>query len=487
MSGPKAARRPMKLGLQISLGFGVFILIITVLLWTFQIALLGPFYRSIKTAEVKKTADTVLRNLEKDTMEMDALVRDLSLDTGVNIVVSDELGGLHGNFFYSHKESPLYTALNHSGNYRRAFLSELFSRVNLTGGELLEPYGGETIFYSRVARTPSGEPRLVLLESEITPVDSTVETLQVQLVCLTVVMVLLGGLLAFFISKSIARPLADINESAKLLGEGNYNIRFDESGSREVSELGHTLNFAAQELSKVESLRRELLANVSHDLRTPLTMIQGYSEVMRDLPGENNPENVQIIIDETKRLTDLVNDLLDLSRLEAGVMQLDCTRFNLTESIRAILKRYDKLADYSFPFYSERDVFVTADELKISQVVYNLVNNAITYTGPEKVVTLRQTVANGRVRVCVTDTGEGIPPEKLKDIWARYYKVEKEHKRAQVGTGLGLSIVKNILDLHGGAYGVESELGKGSTFWFELTISEPAEEPAGIVRQEPVL
>lgn len=159
MSGPKAARKPMKLGVQISLGFGVFILIITVLLWTFQIALLGPFYRSIKTAEVKKTADTVLRNLEKDTMEMDALVRDLSLDTGVNIVVSDELGALHGNFFYSHKESPLYTVLNHSGNYRRAFLSELFSRVNLTGGELLEPYGRETIFYSRVARTKSGEPR----------------------------------------------------------------------------------------------------------------------------------------------------------------------------------------------------------------------------------------------------------------------------------------------------------------------------------------
>lgn len=460
----------MGLGLQIALGFGVFILIVAVLLWVFQVALLGPFYRLIKTAEVERTAEQVVKNLELDTTEMDELVRNLSLETRVNIVVTDELGSLHGNFFHSHRESPLYTALNRKQPQQRRFLADLFTQVNLTGGERLESYGEETIFYSKIARTSSGEYRMVLLEGEITPVDATVETLKVQLVCLTFVMLLLGAVMALGISKSIARPLAEMNESAKLLGEGNYNIRFQESGSREVSELGQTLNYAAEELSKVEQLRRELLANVSHDLRTPLTMIQGYSEVMRDLPGENNPENIQIIIDETRRLTDLVNDLLDLSRLESGVMKLDLTTFNLTESIRTILHRYDKLADHAFPFYAEQDVLVTADELKLSQVVYNLVNNAITYSGEEKVITLRQTVTEGRVRISVTDTGEGIPPEKLKDIWARYYKVEKEHRRAQVGTGLGLSIVKNILDLHGGTYGVESQVGVGSTFWFELPL-----------------
>lgn len=472
-TSPKKARKPMRLGFQIALGFGVFILIIAVLLWVFQIALLGPFYRAIKTAEVKRTAETVVKNLELDDEQMDELLRELSFDTRVNVVVCDELGSLHSNFFYSHKESPLYTALTRKPAQQRMFLSELFTQVNLTGGELLESYGEGTVFYSKITRTGGGEYRMVLLESEITPVDSTVDTLKVQLVCVTLVMLLLGGLLALAISKSIARPLAEINETAKLLGQGNYDVRFHEGGSREVSELGHTLNYAAEELSQVENLRRELLANVSHDLRTPLTMIQGYSEVMRDLPGENNPENAQIIIDETRRLTDLVNDLLDLSRLEAGVIKLDPTHFNLTESIRAILHRYDKMADHSFPFYAEQDVFVTADELKISQVIYNLVNNAITYAGEEKVITLRQTVENGFVRISVTDTGEGIPPEKLKDIWSRYYKVEKEHRRAQVGTGLGLSIVKNILDLHGGTYGVESEVGIGSTFWFALPLNPP--------------
>ena len=116
--------------------------------------------------------------------------------------------------------------------------------------------------------------------------------------------------------------------------------------------------------------------------------------------------------------------------------------------------------------------YVVADPLKISQVVYNLVNNAVNYAGEDKTVSLRQELREGWVRVSVTDTGEGIPADKLGDIWDRYYKVDREHRRAQVGTGLGLSIVKNVLDLHGGAYGVISQVGKGSTFWFELPVEK---------------
>lgn len=465
----KPARGPLKIRWQIALGFGVFILVIAVLLWVFQIAFLGTFYQAIKTAEVKSAAELIQRKLEDS--DLDTRVKKLSNDLGINILVTDELGTQYSAWKPTQRECVLESMT-------RSDLRAIFNEVNLQGGRKLTTYTSpftyqdgarpEVILYAEVMRTASGWNRMILIESEITPVDATVETLQVQLVCVTGVMVLLGGLLAYFIARSISRPVAAVNEAAKELARGNYEIHFAAGGSKEVSELAQTLNYAAAELSKVEGLRKELLANVSHDLRTPLTMIQGYAEVMRDLPGENTPENVQIIIEETERLTSLVNDLLDLSRLESGAITLERTRFDLTQSIRAILRRYDKLASYSFPFEAEEDVFVTADELKISQVVYNLVNNAITYAGEDKTVTLRQTVENGKVRISVSDTGEGIPQDKLKDIWERYYKVDKEHKRAQVGTGLGLSIVKNILELHGGAYGVESEEGKGSTFWFEL-------------------
>ncbi|MCI2206629.1 MAG: HAMP domain-containing histidine kinase, partial [Oscillospiraceae bacterium] len=211
-------------------------------------------------------------------------------------------------------------------------------------------------------------------------------------------------------------------------------------------------------------------------------MICGYAEVMRDLPGENTPENIQVIIDEATRLTNLVNDVLDISKLESGTQKLEKSEFSLTDEIRETTKRYRKLTDCTLTFESDRNVFIFADELKISQVIYNLINNAINYTGTDRKIQIRQLVRDHQVTVEVTDTGEGIPADKLHDIWDRYYKVDKEHKRAQIGTGLGLSIVKSILDMHGGFYGVRSAVGVGSTFWFRLPIL--SESPVGALPEE---
>ena len=258
------------------------------------------------------------------------------------------------------------------------------------------------------------------------------------------------------------------------MAKGKYDVHFTEAGYGEVTELAQTLNYAAKELGKVEHLQRELVANISHDLRTPLTMIIGYGEVMRDLPGENTPENVQVIIDEATRLSTLVNDVLDISKLQSGTEVMHIEIFNFTDSVRSQLQRYNKMTDYHIAFHYNKDVWVKGDPLKISQVVCNLVNNAINYTGEDKLVIIDQTEENGRMHFSVTDTGEGIAPELLSDIWERYYKVDKNHKRARVGTGLGLSIVKSVLDMHPGTtYGVRSELGKGSCFWFEMETQCP--------------
>lgn len=200
-------------------------------------------------------------------------------------------------------------------------------------------------------------------------------------------------------------------------------------------------------------------------------MITGYGEVMRDLPGENTPENIQIIIDEATRLSTLVNDLLDLSKLQSGALQAQKQVFNLTDSVRAILERYSKLVEqegFDITFESKEEVFINADELRISQVIYNLVNNAVNHAGEDKTVIITQTVRDKLVRIEVTDHGEGIPADKLPYIWERYYKVDREHKRGVIGSGLGLSIVKSILDAHKAHYGVRSTQGKGSTFWFEI-------------------
>jgi signal transduction histidine kinase len=287
-------------------------------------------------------------------------------------------------------------------------------------------------------------------------------------------MVLLSLVIAILLSFHISKPIIQISNTAKKISDGDLNVEFEERGYKEISELSKTLNYTVQEITKSEKLQRELIANVSHDLRTPLTMISAYSEVMRDLPGENTPENVQVIIDEAKRLTNLVNDLLDTSKLQAGVTEAKMKEYNLTAGIKSVMERYAKLVEqdgYDIEFkYEEEEVIVEADEFKIYQVLYNLVNNAINYTGEDKKVTVKQIVNGGIVRIEVTDTGEGIAPDKLDSVWDRYYKIDKTHKRAVMGTGLGLSIVKNIIKLHDGNYGVKSVVGEGSTFWFELKV-----------------
>jgi len=239
------------------------------------------------------------------------------------------------------------------------------------------------------------------------------------------------------------------------------------------------LNYASRELAKTDHLQKELISNVSHDLRTPLTMIAGYTEAMRDLPGEATPENFQIVLDETKRLSSLVSDMLEISRYQSGTQSLKITCFNFTSVVRNTLERYAKLKEhdgFSIIFEADRDVFVHADEGRILQVIYNLIGNAVNYTGDDKTVLIRQTVGEHDTKACVMleviDSGIGIPEEELPLVWERYYKANDFHKRTNMGTGLGLSIVKNILLLHGARFGVTSKVGHGSNFWFELPVAE---------------
>lgn len=324
--------------------------------------------------------------------------------------------------------------------------------------------------YAIIHTTEDGE-RLIIVESEITPVTSVVETLRFQLIIMTAVLVVISVVIAFFTARSIAKPIADTNEKAKSFAKQDYDVEFKGGPYKEIKELNDTLAYSASELKKVDSLRKELISNISHDLRTPLTMITGYSEVMRDLPGEMTPENIQIIIDEASRLNSLVTDLLDISRLESGTADVKKTPFSLTRCIESIFSRYTKLIEnegFNITFRYEEEVFVEGDELRMTQVLYNLINNAINYVGDDKTVEVVQTVLEDKVRVDVIDHGEGIPAEQIPYIWDRYYRVDKEHKTAKIGTGLGLSIVKNILKAHDAQFGVESEPKKGSDFYFMM-------------------
>ena len=285
--------------------------------------------------------------------------------------------------------------------------------------------GMESVLFSNIVKSGNNGKVMVLMESAITPVKATVHTLRVQLVYVSVIMVILSFCLSFIISRRVTKSLVNISVTANELAEGNYDVSFEGRDYKEIARLSDTLNHAAVKLARIDVLQRELIANVSHDLRTPLTMIAGYAEVMRDIPGENTPENIQVIIDETTRLTTLVNELLDASRISAGVNELESDEYeyDITASISSVVDRIFKMVEpygYMVSFEYDRQIYVEADEYKIYQVVYNLIGNAINYTGNDGCVFVRQIVNGDVVRIEVEDTGEGIPESEQENVWRKF-------------------------------------------------------------------
>ena len=493
--------------------FFAFSAISLILLWMFQTVLLGSFYKAIKTKNVTNCAHSIEMNINNsrisDLLDMVAKQNDMCVMLCTHDVYGNykEVYSLFVNPTCKIKEletkdlNVYYTsAKNNKGKIISIYESFDTEYLRFDGTDNLndsdaenydtesfigvapnfERNNSESLIHSSAFVDENGKEYLLLLEAVVTPSQSTVQTLRYQLRIVTFVVIVISVTITIFFSKLIATPIENMNNSAKELAEGNYDVVFKGGEYKEVDQLSETLNYATSELSQVDQMRKDLIANVSHDLRTPLTLITGYGEVMRDIPGENTPENIQIIIDEATRLSSLVSDLIDISKIEAGTMKLEATTFCITDTIKDMFGRYNKLKEqdgFTFDFEYEEDVYVYADQLKISQVVYNLVNNAVNYSGESKAIRVRQVCQEDRVRIEVIDSGPGIPPDKLKNIWDRYYKVDKSHRSAKIGTGLGLSIVKTVLKLHKAQFGVFSTLGKGTTFWFELIRTNKDGEP----------
>lgn len=286
--------------------------------------------------------------------------------------------------------------------------------------------------------------------------------------------------LAFAVSSAVSgwltKPISEMTKKAKLLAGGDFNVDFHGADyGREMVELADTLNFARAELSKTDRMQKELIANVSHDFKTPLTMIKGYASMIMEISGdipEKRNKHAQVIIDESDRLASLVADVLDLSKLRSGLQELKTSIVDMSAYTREIVERFAYLREtqgYIIEEEIEDGLFAQVDELKIGQALYNLVGNAVNYTGEDKrVFVALKRLDDKTFRFSVRDTGAGIKQEEIATIWERYYRSSEAHKRPVKGTGLGLSIVKAVLRRHNLHFGVESEMGKGSVFYIDF-------------------
>lgn len=460
--------------------FFLFTVAILTFLFISQVVLMPAIYQFIKTQECVSTALEI-----KDAWnspELNSVIDDNARNKQLGILIhlpTSSIGGLP--FTYSRDTTGSSVSID------RRVSDEMVEELrNSKTGMVFFPVDDDTkesfllATYVGTSQDPVG---YIFIYAFLEPTGTTTQILANIFLMSSLVIILVGLVFAVIISSSISKPIINISKSAYKLITGEFDMTSSPHDYSEIVVLTDNLNKASAEISKTEKLRKDLLANISHDLRTPLTMIKAYAEMIRDLSG-NNPEkrekHLGVIIDEADRLSLLVNDILNLSKLQSGAIQLDLRKIDFSSQLKEIVSRFVMLDETKIELICDEEIYINADSKQIGQAVYNLIINAINYSGVDTVTVKLYDIGNDNVRFEVSDKGVGISAEQLPYIWDRYYKVNRSenYKRTVKGTGLGLSIVKGVFECHGFRYGVESTEGAGTTFWFECRRERPDNENA---------
>ena len=297
-----------------------------------------------------------------------------------------------------------------------------------------------------------------------------------------VILFLLSLIILIFFTEMVYIPLRKITYATEQYASGNMHYEFQVESDDEIGYLAACLNYMASQIAGAEDDQKKFVANVSHDFRSPLTSVRGYLEAMIDgtIPPEMHDKYLNIVLNETERLTKLTNSLLSLNNLNTKGMLLDRTDFNINQILRTTAGSFEgtcrKKTIVIEMILTGEELYVTADMEKIQQVLYNLLDNAIKFSHHDSVIKVETSVKNNKMFVSVKDSGIGIPKDDLKLIWDRFYKSDLSRGKDKKGTGLGLSIVKEIINCHGENINVISTEGVGSEFIFSLPLSEDEED-----------
>ena len=452
------------LALTILFYFIIFSVAILAFLWIFQIVCLNAFYKISRTKVLNNSLNYLAKNYIEDDYKY--LFDEVSINENicVELVVDGKIK------YTSSSIDKKCMSRNNMGlfEFQNNFIINDLSNDK---AEIVNPnFNNKTL----VAGTKISDNTYLFVNTSLVPLDDSVKQLKSQFVYIAVIIIFISAMASYFISKRLSIPITRMNNKAKKIGEKDYSVLFeDNTNIIEIDELGNTLNHATKELAKTDELRRELMANVSHDLKTPLTLIRAYAEAAKDIDSdkkEKREADLNVIVSETERLSLLVNDILELSKLESNATNIELSQLNLRQLLESIINKFEILKNdgYKFIIKCDKNIIVNSDKRKLEQVIYNLVNNAINYAGNDKKVTINVIKNDNCIRVEIIDNGVGIKEENLDLIWDKYYKVDKTHKRNKYGTGLGLSIVKSICVTLNYNYGVISKEHEGTTFYFEI-------------------
>jgi len=470
--------------MKLWLYFILFSLFIFLALWLLQTVFLQSSYNQMAISRIEKCAERIVKN--SGSSRIDDIIDDTAYENSLLIYVVGE------------DNNVLYSADEHiNGRYRRRQPPE---RNNSTvekpkpkGGyrsltdsydEFLERLGtaeragyitedGDTYICGARLRY-EGKDAVLYISKSLGSVEGTIDIIRRQLILVTVISLILGFILAYFISRRFSEPIREITEQARHMGDASYSAEHKSGFCAETDELSLTLSEKSQSLIRAENSRREFFANISHDLRTPLTMIKGYAEMVRDLSWEDKESreaDLDVIIKESDRLTGLVNELLDYSSMQSGAVSYDMQKNDLGALALAVTERFSGTSPVGVETDIDNEAFAVCDSQAISRVLYNLIDNALTHSGNAERIIVSVRKDEGGVTVSVTDFGEGIDAADLPHIWDRYF-TRKQQQRNKAGSGLGLAVSREILTAHDALFGAESSEKSGTRFWFRLKTEE---------------
>jgi signal transduction histidine kinase len=399
----------------------MFSVAIFAILWIMQVVFIQAYYKGMIEKELVKIGNKISENYDNSD-----LLDEIAYKNSMSIVIFNESG--HLKYSSQVSEKPAYIDLNLAiKNFEKN--GEKYTTYTVKIPRL----NSESIVYSNKV-----ESIYIIVSTNIEPIGAATKVLSNQLIYITIILIILAFLISIYISKKFVKPITDITNSSKELGKGNYDIIFKQSEYEEINNLADSLNYSAKELKKTDGLRKELIANVSHDIKTPLTIIKAYSEMIKDLSGDikaKREEHLSIIISQADLLTKLTDDMMDLSKLETGTVKLNMEKFDIISQINDILNGFKCFEEYNFKLILENNMtecYVKADKIKLNQVLYNLISNAVNFAKTDKTVSVNVLVKDNIVRVEVKDNGKGI--EDVSQIFDRYYKSNDKFRKSGYGT-----------------------------------------------------
>ncbi len=335
--------------------------------------------------------------------------------------------------------------------------------------DLVDDYGNTQLLRGKL----TDENYTVIVSTNLARTDSIISIVSNQISMATFFAIILAFIMSSAIATNFTKPIAVLSKATKEIAKGNYRVKLkiQEGKEDEIVQLAKEFNTMVEEIESTQEMQKELIANISHDLRTPLTIIKGYAESIKDITGDNKDmrENqLATIIDETDRLSLMVGSVLEYAKLNQKTYKLNIVQYDIVEMITDIVDIYSyraKTEGKDISYEGVESAFIFADAGLIERVLHNFISNALLHTKDgENIVTSVTVLDGGKIKISVRDFGQGIEKEDIKHIFDRYYRSRKD--TGKQGTGLGLTIVKSILENHGFEYGVTSEVGKGSEFYF---------------------